>query len=233
MRFYLNVLVLISLIGFAGAQDKLWTISGGINISSFCNLSDKSITRASFAISRDFPITEKYSITSGIMLSGQGSLLENKPIKTQDWELYLDAYDIKVQRVYLDIPVLVEYSLKFVPVNIKPYTGISYRIGLGDRTRTFNRKVIYDDDHPERKSEFENYKFEYRFGDFSHGNYPIWISSSGFVFNFGTKFEYKIIVIEFRYTFSLHHVGNIDQIEQLGTEKKQLQAFHILLGIKF
>ena len=186
-RLIFILLFSICLTNSSWAQDRLWSIRAGINISSFTNLGEKSIKRLSLAISRDIPIFNRFSIITGFMMSGQGSLLENKPIKTDYWENNLYAYDIKVQRVNLDIPLLLGYSLTYTPIIIKPYTGFSYRIGLGDGTRTDNRKVLYNDHHTERKSEFENFNFEYRFGD--SATVPFWISATGFVFNIGTRFE--------------------------------------------
>ncbi len=166
-------------------------------------------------------------------ITTQGSLLKNKPIK--DWEyseFYLYAYDIRVSKLFIEFPLLISYSVKLLPFAAKPYAGFSYRVGLGDGSKKFNRKLIYDDDHPERRSEFENYKYEYEKGDFEHGPHPIFVSTTGLGLNVGSKFEYKIIVIDFRYTLALHHIGEIDQVIQLNTKKKQTQTFHVLIGFK-
>lgn len=118
-------------------------IRGGLNFSNFSaeayGISESADSRTSFHIGAvvDFPLMESFYIQSGLFVSSKGC-------STKEGE---DYGEIKVNPLYLEMPILASYRYNFsdnlqLQVNFGPY--IAYGIG-GSWTETI-RGIEYEYD---------------------------------------------------------------------------------------
>jgi hypothetical protein len=71
-------------------------------------------------------------VSQCVFLSRQGGLAKNEPLKTEEIDEYLYSYDILSRVVYIEIPVLFAFDLKFDPFKARIYLEPEYRLGLFD-----------------------------------------------------------------------------------------------------
>ena len=222
LKFIIIFLILLSNIY---AQNS-WNLKAGINASKFRDNDSELLINYSLGLSRQLHITENYYIIPEIFITKQGSLIKEKPVKTDDWEWYLYSYDIHAELVYFEFPILISYGTSLKKNNIYFYLGPSFRFAFGsmDRTKLSNEKIIYDDDQPDRREEFENYNFEFVQGDYEGSI----IKSPAWSVNLGFAVDLNILDLELRYTYTFNEIGQIGQLDPI---KRYLHSLHLLLGI--
>ncbi len=221
----------IALLFFAGSGNVLFaggkTVKIGINFSSFRNSDARAVVNYAFALSAVKKLKGNFYFLPELLLIGQGSLLKNKPVKNEDWQWHLSAFDIKVLQYYLEAPLLIGYPVMVKNQVLIIYLGPSFQVSITDGTTMRNEKIIYDDDQPGKKDDFINYDFEFVQGDYE-GHF---LGTSGISLNVGiqvsinTKFSFEL-----RYSYSLNKVGAVGQLRPLN---RKLHAVILFLGVQF
>lgn len=219
----LKFIIFLLIVSNLYAQNP-WNLKAGINVSKFRNDDSEFLANYSFGLSKQLHISGNYFVTPEIFVTRQGSILKNKPVKTGYWDEYLYSYDIKALYIYLEFPVFIGYKTSLYEYTTYFYVGPSLRVGLSDRTKLSNQKLIYDDTHPAGKAEYENYDFEFVQGDYELG----FFKSPAWSINFGVSVDINFIDLELRYTYTFNEIGQIEQIHPI---KRYLHSLHLLLGI--
>ncbi len=221
----LPILFFFVFVNILFASEK--TVKVGINFSSFRNSDAQSIVNYAFAISKSKKINGNFYFLPELLFGGQGSLLKNKPVKNEDWPWYLSAYDIKVLQYYLEVPLLIGYRIAVADHNFFIYLGPSFHAAITDRTTLSNERIIYDDDHPAQKDDFQNYDFEFVQGDYE-GHF---LEAAGLSLNVGLAVPLSVkFSFEVRYSYALNKLGSVGQLHPLD---RKLQALILLLGYRF
>jgi len=221
--FYIYLLCLTNL--FA---ENSTLIKAGINVSNFRNNDSQFTVNYSIALSKIKKINGNLYFLPEILFTKQGSILKNKPVKNDDWEWYLNTYDIKINQYYLELPMMIGYQFNFHKAEIMFYFGPSFKITITDRTKSYNEKIIYDDEHPEKKDDFKNYNFEFIQGDYSGGHF---LDSPGMNLNIGfIKPFIKKIYLEIRYSYTLNKIGSAGQLHPIN---RKIHSFNFIIGVNF
>ncbi len=218
-----SIYLLISINIFAKDNTLIKT---GINVSDFRNNDSHFTTNFSIGLSKIKKINKNLYFLPEIFFTREGSILKNKPVKNDDWEWYLNSYNIKIIQYYLELPLMIGYHFIFHKSEFMIYFGPSFKITITDRTKLYNEKIIYDDDHPEKRSDFKNYNFEFVQGDYSGGHF---LDSPGMNLNIGfIKPFLKKFYFEIRYSYSLNKIGSIGQLNAIN---RKLHSLHFLIGV--
>lgn len=228
MKTIINLILLFHLIICLVSNlhsQQLWTIKAGVNLSAFQKQDTDAILNSTFGFERTIVSENDIKLNIGILFSRQGGLLKNKPVKTDDSNDYLYSYNFKAVLGNVEFPILIEYQFNKKTIKTSIYTGFSFKFGMADKSEKYNKKLIYDIDHPERKMEFRNYKFELVQGDYDNS----FVRTTGWVYNIGLKNTIYIFEIDVRYSNALHGFGQFNQIHPI---MKRIHSLHLLLGIK-
>ncbi len=228
MRIFFRIIFSLCLLG----GQNIWANGStffkiGLTASNFRDKDARTIVSYAFGFSKVKKVKGNVYFCPELLFSGQGSLLKNKPVKNEDWQWYLNAYNIKVLQYYLEVPLLIGYRLAVTDHNFFIYLGPSFHASITDRTTLSNERIIYDDDHPAQKGDFQNYDFEFVQGDYD-GHF---LEAAGLSLNLGlavplsAKFDFEV-----RYSYALNTVGSVGQLHPLD---RKLQAFVLLLGYRF
>jgi len=216
-------LIILMLVGYTIAQNS-WIIKGGLNLSSFSDSDNEKITGYSLGIERNITINDFIIVCPEFLVSSQGGMIRNTPVWNDDIDQYLDAYDIEARMqlyefsFFIKFPVIVKNDL-----NITFNIGPSYRIGLHDESRLFNRHNLYDSwDIPEEYKNLDYNDFKYRIGE------HVLLNTNGWAINTGFSIYFKKFLFEIQYSYSFHSIGHVDVLMWIN---KKYHALHFLAGL--
>lgn len=201
-----------------------WNIKAGLNFSSSRNNDTEFITNYSLGISKRINIHSDYFISPEFLITQQGTLIKNTPVWTDGFDEFLDSYNIKAVHTYIELPILISYRYKIKNNNLFLFMGPSYRFAFFDFTNLYNRKNIFDENHPERKNEFKEYIFEFKKGDYE----GFLFKSPAWSYIIGVSADLNVFNIEVRYTYTFNKMGQIGQLHPIN---RNLHSLHFLLGL--
>jgi hypothetical protein len=207
--------------------DDSWIIKVGFNHSEFQKIEAKSFVNYSMGIERKIPTWHFLSINPEILWSKQGGIIQNKPVWTDsyyDGSLY--RYNINIVRTSMDISIIFDFSIlqsNEISLSIRPFPSF-HTEGFKQQNvlEKLNRINVNDSN-----TDWDNYNFEYRQGDFDHYPYDF---KTGWSLNLSLMLNYKKFVLETRYMKNLNSIGQIGQLYPL---KHKLHSIHFLVGYTF
>lgn len=122
------VIVLLSIVSFAGAQTPSFSIKGGLNMSNFYGdeLNDKNMkTGFHIGVGADFEFAPNMGIQSGLFFTSKGAKYTTK---IEDVELNSNAN-------FLQVPVHFAYKIDLMPgTRIVLHAGPYIAYGIGGKT---------------------------------------------------------------------------------------------------
>jgi hypothetical protein len=202
--------------------EKKWCIKYGINYSAFTDKDNDFIKGNLFGISRDWSISNKIKIGTEFLISKRGGIIKNVVYLTQS-EIDVCQIDAYITFIYLELPLLLKYTLKSAKNSkINCYIGPSYKIGFKGKNNSKNFKHLFEIPYPQ----YENYQFEY----IVHAD--AYVPASGFDINFGSNIIWYFLSGEIRYSYALHKIDKLADIEPIN-KKKRTHAIHFIVGLNF
>lgn len=120
------IIVLLSMVSIASAQNTSYSVKGGLNLSNFYGdeLTDKNMKVGFHAgIGADFELAPNISIQSGLFFSGKGA------------EFTYETSKFEVNANFLQLPLHVAYKIDVTPgTRIVLHAGPYIAYGIGGKT---------------------------------------------------------------------------------------------------
>ncbi len=122
----------------------------------------------------------------------------------------------------MDLAIIFDISIfqsNDISVSIRPFPSF--------HTQGFKDHNLDERQRIEINEYWDNYKFEYRQGDYEHFPFSF---ETGWSFNLSLMINYKNFIIETRYMKNLDSIGQVAQLHPL---KHKLHSIHFLFGYAF
>jgi len=223
-----KILLLVLFVINLNAQNS-WTIKGGLSHSNFRDENESnSINSFSIGISKNIPISDNFSISAELFVTTQGGILKNKLVYFGEFfaDSVFYAFDIKAVATYLEIPLLLNYSVYNFSKNngnIYLFFGPSYRFAIDHSSTLSNRRKTNED--------YRSKNFDYSAAGDWDNSLPsplfVFVNERGLSLNIGFVYNHPFLIVETRYTYTMREMEQIGQIDAIGNH---LNSIHLLIG---
>ncbi len=211
------IILLLVMTSHQSMAKNSWGLSAGVNMSRFSDVSSELKPGFHLGLVRERMLNDNSALEYGLIATSKRTLLKEKTRGWAGWGNDVFLWDIDVNIIYLQLPILYKKYLPVYNDQIFFSVGPVFSLGVSDQSQNNQVRFLY------RDSGAFNSKFDYTVLYENELFYPVLNSSVGFEASVGVKLKHIALKLFGNYDFT-----RVTEIAETSIKKK-FMTFGILM----